>query len=175
MKVSEMMTGIEPNPSYTGPELPDNTIVAINITGEDTTIDNFTVFRQSISSIEENFEQETEEESYYYDGTSTTITDVKYSLNITGKRYKGDAAQDKLTTVESLFATGQKAIYEGIVLDINTGVGLACLFSIAVNKRKGGEKGGGKAPFEATLSKTGPIPVEFNYSTDKGKTFSEVV
>lgn len=174
MKLSEMMASITPSGSYKGIQLPDKTVVAINPSKKGTKpIDEFVVFRELIENISPTYSSETEEKNYYYDGKSTVKTGVSVELPISGQRYEGDAAQDLM--VENVFSIGEEAIFEVVWFNLNTGKGRVGTFTIDPTQFEGGEAGDPGSPFELTLLKTGIQPVKFNYSTDKTKTFDEIV
>ena len=174
MKLSEMMAGKTPNPEYKGRLLPDSTVVCINPDKSGTkTIDEFLVFREFIENISPTYTSQTEEKTYYYDGASTVKTGVNVEIPVTGERYEGDEAQDLV--VDNVFSVGKDAVFEVVWFNVITGKGWAGTFTVDPTQFEGGDAGGSGSPFDVTLLKTGMMPVKFNYTDDKAKTFDELV
>lgn len=175
MELSKLMAGLSPNADYEGVDIADNTVVAINPNKQGTaTFDEFLVLRQAVTEITPTFESQTTETTYYGTGTNVTKTGVNINIAVSGDRYLKDPAQDLIFDFDNIMAIGSSSIFELVCFNINTGKGWTGTFTVAQEQYSGGSAGE-NAPISATFSKIAMNPVKFDYTTDKAKTFDELV
>ena len=164
MKVSDLMTGITPNPDYDGVVMADNYVLAIDISGvESTAPGNYVVAQAGIEGVESSLNGETKETQTLRAGKSSLRTGVQRKFSISGFRYVGDEFQDFILSHTMKYGTGQTVIKPYIYFNMLTGEGEKGLVNINVTS-DGGGKSGENSTIAVEFDKTGAAPTEFTYS-----------
>ena len=164
MKVSDLMTGITPNPDYDGVVMADNYVLAIDISGvESTAPGNYVVAQAGIEGVESSLNGETKETQTLRAGKSSLRTGVQRKFSISGFRYVGDEFQDFILSHTMKYGTGQTVIKPYIYFNMLTGKGETGLVNINVTS-DGGGKSGENSTIAVEFDKTGAAPTEFTYS-----------
>ena len=95
MKLSELMANYEPEPDFTGYATNDDFVLAIDISGTDSTPESdFEVVEMGVAGLDAQLNPITQDKTYIRAGQSTQKTGTQRAFKITGDRYMGDAAQD---------------------------------------------------------------------------------
>lgn len=164
MKVSDLMTGITPNPDYGGVVMADNYVLAIDISGvESTAPGNYVVAQLGIEGVESSLNGETKETQTLRAGKSSLRTGVQRKFAISGFRYVGDEFQDFILSHTMKYGTGQTVIKPYIYFNMLTGKGEKGFVNINVTS-DGGGKSGENSTIAVEFDKTGAAPTEFTYS-----------
>lgn len=164
MKVSDLMTGITPNPDYDGVVMADNYVLAIDISGvESTAPGNYVVAQAGIEGVESSLNGETKETQTLRASKSSLRTGVQRKFSISGFRYVGDEFQDFILSHTMKYGTGQTVIKPYIYFNMLTGKGEKGLVNINVTS-DGGGKSGENSTIAVEFDKTGAAPTEFTYS-----------
>lgn len=162
MKVSEVMSGITPNPSFKGFAVNDNWVLAVGI-NDAATENDYIVAQMGLEGVDAQLDAITQDKQYIRAGQSTTKTGTQRNFSISGDRYHGDEFQDYCFSLKVAYGVGQAVVVPYVYFSMLTGKGEKGTASIIVNS-----DGGGNAGENSTISidvKTiGQIPSEYTYS-----------
>lgn len=165
MKVSQLMAGYTPLPTFEGWITNDDWVFAIDTTGEATSENDYEVVEMGIAGLDAQLNPITQDKQYIRAGQSTTKTGTQRTFTLTGDRYLGDTAQDFIFSNEIKYGTGNAVVVPYIYFNVLNGKGEKGTASIIVNS-----DGGGNAGESSTISvdfrKIGAMPVEYTYSAE---------
>ena len=166
MKLSELMSGVTPNPEYEGFATNDDFVLAVNLNTAEApgTPGDFAVVQVGVSSHEASLETETDDKQYIRTGKVTTKTGAQRTFSISGDRYHGDAFQDWALSLPVLFGHGAKVTAEYVYFSILTGKGEKGKVAVVVQEDQTGDAGE-NAGFSVDLMGQGS-PEEYTYSSD---------
>lgn len=168
MKLSELMANYEPEPDFTGYATNDDFVLAIDISGTDSTPESdFEVVEMGVAGLDAQLNPITQDKTYIRAGQSTQKTGTQRAFKITGDRYMGDAAQDFMLSHAMKYGTGNKVIVPYVYFCLLTGKGEKGKASIIVNSDGSGNAGESSA-IDIDLRKAGELPTEYTYSADAG-------
>ena len=168
MKLSVLMNGKTPDPSYAGAVTNDNMVLALDCGATAVTevsadtVGDFAVAQTGISGVDSNLNAESEDKTYLRTGKSTTKTANQRSFSITGDRYEGDDFQDFALSHAIKYGTGAAVQRRYVYFNMLTGKGESGLMSIVVNS-DGSGNAGEAAGIDIELKSVGEAPVEFTY------------
>lgn len=162
IKVSDLMTGKEPNPSYEGWVTNDDMCFAIKV-GEATSENDYLVAQMGIAGFDSQMNPITQQKTYIRAGQSTTKTGTQRTFKMTGDRYIGDEVQDFIFGPEIKYGQGQEVVVDYIYFCILTGKGEKGKVSIIVNS-DGSGNAGESASIDVDFQKIGANPTEYTYS-----------
>lgn len=166
MKVSELMNGKTPSPSYSGVVTADDFVLAVDISdgAGSTKIGDYVVAQVGISAVDSQLNPETEDKTYIRSGKVTTKTATQRTFNVTGDRMEGDAFQDYVFKHEIKFGTGQTVIKPYVFFCTLTGKGEKGTGAIIVNSDGSGDAGAA-AEIDVDIMATS-TPIEYTYSSE---------
>lgn len=166
MKLSELMSGVTPNPQFTGFVTNDDYVLAIN-TGEATAEKDYEVVEMGVAGLDSQMNPITQDKTYIRAGQSTQKTGTQRAFKITGDRYMGDAAQDFMLAHSMKYGTGNAVVVDYVYFCMLTGKGEKGKASIIVNS-DGSGNAGESSSIDIDLKKSGALPTEYTYSASVG-------
>lgn len=164
MKVSELMTGVTPDPAFEGWVTADDMVLAVDISGDSTTTPaNYELVQVGVKTVDASLNAEKKTNAYIRAGKSTTKTGTQRTFAIDADRYIGDEFQDYALSHAVKYGVGQACVVPYIYFDRLTGKGEKGKVSIVVDTDGSGaaEENSG---ISISLEKSGDAPVEFTYS-----------
>ena len=166
MKLSELMSGVTPDPQFTGFVTNDDYILAIN-TGEASTEKDYEVVEMGVAGLDSQMNPITQDKTYIRAGQSTQKTGTQRAFKVTGDRYMGDAAQDFMLAHAMKYGTGNAVVVDYVYFCMLTGKGEKGKASIIVNS-DGSGNAGESSSIDIDLKKSGALPTEYTYSASVG-------
>nr|DAT09693.1 MAG TPA: hypothetical protein [Caudoviricetes sp.] len=166
MKLSELMSGVTPDPQFTGFVTNDDYVLAIN-TGEATAEKDYEVVEMGVAGLDSQMNPITQDKTYIRAGQSTQKTGTQRAFKITGDRYMGDAAQDFMLAHSMKYGTGNAVVVDYVYFCMLTGKGEKGKASIIVNS-DGSGNAGESSSIDIDLKKSGALPTEYTYSASVG-------
>ena len=166
MKLSELMSGVTPDPQFTGFVTNDDYVLAIN-TGEATAEKDYEVVEMGVAGLDSQMNPITQDKTYIRAGQSTQTTGTQRAFKITGDRYMGDAAQDFMLAHSMKYGTGNAVVVDYVYFCMLTGKGEKGKASIIVNS-DGSGNAGESSSIDIDLKKSGALPTEYTYSASVG-------
>lgn len=161
MKVSELMAGHTPDPTFEGITNTDDYVLAVDFTGKASDPGEFLVAQEGITEHSGALEAETQDARFIRGGKQNIKTGTQRTFTLSGSRYIGDDFQDALMAHELKYGTGKSVIKPFVYFNLLTGKGERGLISIAVESDPSGAAGE-NAGISATLSANG-TPTEYTY------------
>lgn len=168
MKLSELMQGKTPDPSYEGWVTNDDYVLAINLTPSAQTATaekDYGVVQMGIEGLDAQLNPITVDKTYIRAGQSTQRTGSQRSFSLTGDRYIGDEVQDYIFSHKIKYGTGNAVITDYVYFDILTGKGEKGKVSIIINSDGGGNAGESSA-IDVEFKKVGSLPIEYTYAAE---------
>ena len=165
MKLSELMAGITPAPEYEGPVSADDYVLAIGLSGSETSPGDYLVAQEGITEHSGALSAVTNDVTYIRSGPQNVKTGTTRTINLTGDRYAGDAFQDALLAHKIKYGTGKTVIKPYVYFCMLTGKGEQGLISIVIDEDPSGAAGS-NAGIKATLTAKG-TPTEYTYSSSE--------
>ena len=162
MKVSELMAGYTPAPTYEGAITADDWVLAVGI-GEAASEKDYIVVQQSISGLDPQMNPVTQDTQYIRTGLSTSKTGTQRTFAISGDRYIGDKFQDHCFSIAVAHGTGQDVVVPYVFFNLKNGKGEKGTVSIIVNS-DGGGNAGENSTISVDLKSVGIAPTEYTYS-----------
>ncbi len=163
MKVSELMQGKEPQPSFEGLVTNDQWVFAIGLPGQTDKETDYEVVQTGIEGVDPQMNPTTSDNQYIRTGLSTSKTGTQRSFHLTGHRYIGDKVQDHCFSLKIAHGVGQDVIVPYVYFSILTGKGEKGKLSIIVNSDGGGNAGENSA-IDIDLKAVKDAPTEYTYS-----------
>lgn len=165
MKLSTLMTGKEPSPSFSGVATADDFVLAVDIASSPTgKIGDYVVVQGGITNVDSQLNPESEDKTYIRNGKVTTKTATQRTFNVTGDRMFGDDFQDYALSHAIKFGTGQAVIVPYVYFSLLTGKGEKGTAAVIVNS-DGSGKAGASAEIDVDIMATA-APTEYTYSAD---------
>ena len=162
MKLSELMAGYTPNPSFKGYETADQWVLAVGV-GDSPTEADYLVVEGGVTSQEVSLNPTTSDKTYIRKGASSTKTGNQMIVTVTGDVEHGDAFQDHCAAADVAFGVGQAVVVPFVFFSLNTGKGYKGTGSLIVNSYGGGTAGE-NAPFSVDVKSIGQAPADYTYS-----------
>lgn len=162
MKLSELMAGYTPDPSFEGVGTADQWVVAVGI-GETTSENDYIVIEGGITSVDIQFNPTTSDKQYLRRGNVTTKTSTQFTASVTGDTMHGDSFQDHCMSADITFGIGEEVTLPFVSFSLNTGKGYKGTAAIIVNSWGGGNAGE-NSPFSVDIKSNGARPTEYTYS-----------
>lgn len=167
MTLTELMSGVTLNPTFTGFVTNDDWVLAVDC-GETpatdfTKVGEFAVVQLGVAGLDSNLNPITNDKTYIRAGQSTTKTGNQRSFSVTGDRYIGDAFQDFALSHAVKYGTGQSVVRKYAYINIITGKGETGEVCIIVNSDGSGEAGN-SSEIDIELKKSGSAPAEYTYT-----------
>ncbi|MGN0975887.1 MAG: phage tail tube protein [Gemmiger sp.] len=162
MKVSELMKGITPDPTFEGFATNDDFVLAVKTEADQTTPNDYTVVQLGVTGHEGSLNPETSDNQYIRTGKVTTKTGVQRKFAISGDRYEGDDFQDYCMSHKIKFGHGQEVVTDYVYFSMLTGKGEKGKVTVIVNEDQTGEAGS-NAGFSVDLTGT-HTPTEYTYT-----------
>lgn len=166
MKLSELMSGVTPDPEYEGWVTNDDFVFAIDMdpgASAPTDVDDYGVVQMGIEGLDAQLNPITVDKTYIRAGQSTQRTGTQRSFTVSGDRYIGDAVQDYLFGHKIKYGTGNSVITNYVYFNILNGKGEKGQVSIIINSDGGGNAGESSA-IDVEFRKVGATPTEYTYS-----------
>lgn len=170
MKLSELMSGVTPDTSYSGVVTNDNMVLAVDCGATaatsitSSTVKDFAVVQTGISGVDSNLNAESEDKTYLRAGKSTTKTANQRSFSITGDRFEGDDFQDFALSHAIKYGVGGAVQRKYVYFNMLTGKGESGVMSVVVNS-DGSGNAGEASTIDIELKGVGEAPAEYTYST----------
>ncbi|MEG2575887.1 MAG: hypothetical protein RSA41_07625 [Christensenella sp.] len=162
MKLSDLMKGVTPSPTFVGKTNADDMVLAVNLAATAaTTPSGYVIADDGITEQSGALEAITSDKNYLRRGKVVSKTGTSRSFAVNGDRIVGDEFQDAILAHTLKYGTGQAVIKEYVYFNILTGKGEKGKVSIVVEDDLSGAAGE-DASFSATLSSQGE-PVEYTY------------
>lgn len=162
VKVSDVMAGHTPSPSYAGFATNDDFVLAIQIDEEQATEKDYIVVQTGVTGHEASLNPVTTDSQYIRTGLVTTKTGTQRTFAISGERYEGDAFQDFCMSHKIKFGHGSEVVVPYVYFSMLTGKGEKGTAALIVSDDQTGEAGS-NAGFSAELRST-TTPTEYTYS-----------
>ncbi len=163
MKLSELMTGVTPSPTYKGSVTADDMVLAINIADTPATDESdYIVVDDGVTEQSGALETQNSDKTHLRRGKVVTKTGTARSFSISGDRIVGDDFQDAVLSHTMKFGRGKTVVKDYIYFCILTGKGEKGKVSIAVEDDLAGAAGE-DATFSVALSSQGE-PTEYLYA-----------
>lgn len=163
MKLSELIT-TQPDASFEGFVTNDDFVLAVDISGSDSTPDaDYTVVQMGVAGLDAQLNPVTQDKQYVRAGQSTIKTGNQRTFKVTGDRYVGDAFQDYAFGHSIKFGVGNAVKVPYLYFNILNGKGEKGEVSIIVNS-DGGGNAGESAGIDIDLKKTGAAPTAYTYT-----------
>ena len=162
MKLSDLMKGHTPDPSYEGFSTADDFVLAVDFSGTATGPDDYVVAQEGITEHSGALNPQTQDSQYIRGGQQTMKTGNQRAFKATGDRYIGDKFQDFAFSHAIKFGTGNSVVVPYVYFNILTGKGEKGNVSIIVNS-DGSGNAGESSGIDIDLKKTGAAPTEYTY------------
>ena len=165
MALKTLMDTVTIDPDFTGVEIADDIVFAINTTPNDESskVSNYVVGELAAKGIESSLNAETQESTYIRAGKSTTKTGTQRTFQYEADRYVGDPFQDYCLSKK--YATGQDVITDYVYFNIKNGKGEKGKVSIIVES-DGGGNAGENSTVSINFNKVGSKPVDYTWEDD---------
>jgi len=166
MLLSTLMTGVTPNPAFTGWSTNDDMVLAIDLDPANVTptaTDAYAVVQTGIEGLDAQLNPIMTEKNYIRAGQSSIKTGNQRTFKPAGDRYIGDAAQDYMLNFLRAQGKGNACITNYVYFNMLTGVGETGQVSIVVNSEGSGNAGESSA-FDIELKKVGAAPATYSYA-----------
>lgn len=167
MTLTELMSGVTLNPTFTGFVTNDDWVLAVDCGDTPATgfteVGGFAVVQMGIAGLDSNMNPITQDKVYLRAGQSTTKTGNQRSFSLTGDRYVGDVFQDFALSHAIKYGTGQTVVRKYVYFNIVTGKGESGEVCIIVNSDGSGEAGN-SSEIDIELKKSGSAPAEYTYT-----------
>lgn len=166
MKLSELMKGHTPAPTFEGFVTNDDFVLAVDcsVDGKATTPADYAVVQMGVSGLDAQLNPVTQDKQYIRAGQSTTKTGNQRSFAVSGDRYVGDTFQDFALGHAMKYGTGNAVIRDYVYFCILNGKGEQGKVSIIVNSDGSGDAGE-SSEIDIELRKAGDAPTEYTYSS----------
>lgn len=165
-KVSDLIAEVgDPLPNFEGWVTNDDFVLAIGITGEETSENDYEVVQTGVQGLDAQLNPVTQDKQYIRAGQSTQKTGTQRSFAVTGDRYIGDGAMDFIMSHKIKYGTGQAVVVPYVYFCLLNGKGEKGTVSIIVNS-DGGGNAGESAAISIDFKKIGAMPEEFTYSAE---------
>lgn len=161
--VSTLMAGYTPEPEYEGWVTNDDWVLALGITGEESSEKDYVVAQMGVVGLDAQLNPVTQEKQYIRAGQSTQKTGTQRTFAITGDRYIGDKFQDHCFSHKILYGTGQSVIVPYVYFNVLNGKGEKGTCSIIVESDGSGEAGN-TSEISIMCQKVGANPTEYTYA-----------
>jgi len=166
MLLSTLMTGVTPDPSYSGFSTNDDMVLAIDLDPtavSPTAIAAYAVVQMGAEGLDAQLNPIMTEKNYIRAGKSSLKTGNQRTFKISGDRYHGDAAQDYMLSHAISQGKGSACITNYVYFNILTGVGETGQASIVVNSDGSGAAGESLA-VDIELKKVSAAPAVYAYT-----------
>lgn len=167
MNLSELMTGVTPDPLFEGWVTNDDMVFAIDLTPGETpaTAETaYAVVQMGIEGLDAQLNPVTQDKQYIRSGQTTMKTGTQRTFKVTGDKYIGDEAQDYILSHAIKYGTGNGVVTNYAYFNILTGKGEKGQVSIIVNSDGSGNSGESSA-IDVEFKKIGAQPTEYTYAT----------
>lgn len=166
MKLSDLMNGRTPSPSFEGYVTNDDYVLAVDCStaGSAVSVGDYAVVQMGVTGLDSNLNPITQDKTYIRAGQSTAKTGNQRSFAVSGDRYVGDDFQDFALGHAVKYGTGSAVIRDYVYFCILTGGGEKGKVSIIVNS-DGSGNAGESSEIDIELKKAGDAPVEYTYTT----------
>ena len=166
MKLSELMEGVTPSPSYAGIANVDDFVLAIDIAEESSGKKaDYIVVQTGVTSVDAQLNPETEDKTYLRTGKSTNKTATQRTFNISGDRMEGDAFQDFACSHKIKFGKGNAIVKPYVYFSMLTGKGEEGQAAIIVNSDGSGDSGAA-AEVDIDIMCNNSAPTEYTWADD---------
>ncbi len=162
MKLSELMNGHTPEPSFAGFATANDMVLAVDFTGKADDPNEYTVAQEGVKEQQGSLSAQTQETEYLRTGKVTVKTSTSRSFSVNGDRYLSDKFQDELLKHSMKYGTGQEIIKPYVYFNMLTGVGEKGEVSIIIEDDAAGGAGSAVS-FTAKLTST-KTPAEYTYA-----------
>lgn len=153
----------EPLPDFEGWVTNDDFVLAIGITGEETSEKEYEVVQTGMQGLDAQLNPVTQDKQYIRAGQSTTKTGTQRTFAASGDRYIGDGAMDFIMSHKVKYGTGNAVVVPYVYFCLLNGKGEKGTVSVIVNS-DGGGNAGESAAISVDFKKVGAMPTEYTYS-----------
>lgn len=169
MKLSELMNGRNPSPTFEGFVTNDDFVLAVDCSesGNAASVGDYAVVQIGVSGLDAQLNPVTQDKQYIRAGQSTTKTGNQRSFAVSGDRYVGDDFQDFALSHAIKYGTGNAVIRDYVYFCILNGKGEQGKVSIIVNSDGSGDAGE-SSEIDIELRKAGDASTEYTYSAGAG-------
>lgn len=164
MKLSELMAGHTPDPTYEGYVTNDDFVLAVDCSENGSAdVADYAVAQLGVTGLDANLNPVTQDKTYIRAGQSTMKTGNQRSFSVSGDRYVGDDFQDFALSHAILYGTGSTVIRGYVYFNIKNGKGEKGEASIIVNS-DGSGNAGESAEVDIEIRKASAQPTEYTYT-----------
>lgn len=163
MKLSELMSGVTPSATYTGPTDNDDFVLAVDTEGTATGPADYAVVQAYTQHHEGSIDSDTKDTQYIRTGKTTTRTSAQRNFNIEGDRAFGDIFQDWVMSAAVKFGVGAKVVRKYVYFNMLTGKGEQGSLMFDVSDDQSGDAGE-NAGFKVKAVSTA-TPSDYTYAT----------
>ena len=167
MKLSELMNGRNPSPTFEGFVTNDDFVLAVDCTadGSAASVGDYAVVQIGVSGLDAQLNPVTQDKQYIRAGQSTTKTGNQRSFAVSGDRYVGDDFQDFALSHAVKYGTGNGVVRDYVYFCLLNGQGEKGKVSIIVNSDGSGDAGE-SSEIDIELKKSGDAPTSYAYSAE---------
>jgi len=166
MLLSALMTGVTPDPDFTGWSTNDDMVLAIDLTPAavvPTVKTAYAVVQTGIEGLDAQLNPTMTEKNYIRAGQSSIKTGNQRTFKPGGDRFIGDEAQDYMLSFGVAQGRGSACVTNYVYFNMLTGVGETGQVSIVVNSDGAGNAGEASA-IDIELKKVGATPTAYDYT-----------
>lgn len=160
MTLAQLMANIHVNPNYEGIVTNDDNVLAINISGAGTAIEDYAVVQNAIEGVDAQLNASNTDKTYIRAGQSTTKTGTQRGFTVSGDRYIGDPFQDHVFSNKQMYGVGNEVVTDYVWFNLLNGKGEKGRASIIANS-DGSGNAGETAGIDISIQKFGSAPTEY--------------
>lgn len=163
MTLAELMAGRTPSPSYSGPQVADDMVLAVGFGMEDGADPNtYLVAQKQVSEHSGEITSTTATKQYIRNGEVTLRTGASRTLTVNGDRFIGDEFQEACLDLAVIYGVGGDVIAPYVYFSLRTGKGEKGKVSIDVTADHSGASGESDG-FSATFT-SDAVPEAYTYA-----------
>ncbi|MEG2420341.1 MAG: hypothetical protein RR949_00700 [Oscillospiraceae bacterium] len=166
MKLSVLMKGKTPSPTFEGFVTNDDYVLAVDCTATTAPAakeGDYSVVQMGVAGLDAQLNPITQDKTYIRAGQSTIKTGNQRSFAVSGDRYLGDEFQDFALSHGVKYGVGNAVVRDYVYFNVLTGKGEKGKVAIIINSDGSGDAGE-STEIDIELKKSGDAPTEYTYT-----------
>ncbi|MEG0764406.1 MAG: hypothetical protein RRY65_00080 [Pseudoflavonifractor sp.] len=166
MKLSVLMKGKTPSPTFEGFVTNDDYVLAVDCTATTSPAakeGDYSVAQMGVAGLDAQLNPITQDKTYIRAGQSSIKTGNQRSFAVSGDRYVGDEFQDFALSHGVKYGVGNAVVRDYVYFNVLTGKGEKGKVAIIVNSDGSGDAGE-STEIDIELKKSGDAPTEYTYT-----------
>ncbi|MEG1396085.1 MAG: hypothetical protein RSC82_03820 [Oscillospiraceae bacterium] len=166
MKLSVLMKGKTPSPTFEGFVTNDDFVLAVDCTATTATATkegDYSVVQMGVAGLDAQLNPITQDKTYIRAGQSTIKTGNQRSFAVSGDRYLGDEFQDFALSHGVKYGVGNAVVRDYVYFNVLTGKGEKGKVALIINSDGSGDAGE-STEIDIELKKSGDAPTEYTYT-----------